>query len=75
MPGVTNKSTRNRAPRLHLVQDSHSPSPATGQPFDCRGGLAKQMPVTLVLPHAGRWHVVVDLGGSDGRVNASVNFY
>jgi hypothetical protein len=36
------------------------------------GGHYKQSPVRLRVPHSGRWHVVVDLGGAAGSVNASV---
>lgn len=36
------------------------------------GGLAKASPVTLRPPHAGHWHLVVDLGGRAGTVKASV---
>ncbi len=36
------------------------------------GGLAKRSPVRLSAPHAGHWHLVVDLGGYSGHVSASV---
>lgn len=36
------------------------------------GGLAKQSPVRLAPPHAGRWYLVIDLGGYPGTVRASV---
>ena len=36
------------------------------------GGRAKQTPVRLVPPHEGHWHVVVDLGGYSGRLQASI---
>ena len=36
------------------------------------GGLAKQSPVRLVPPHSGHWHLVIDLGGYPGTVQASV---
>ena len=36
------------------------------------GGHFKQSPVVLQVPHPGHWHAVVDLGGSGGRVEASV---
>jgi hypothetical protein len=36
------------------------------------GGLAKESPVLLSVPHAGHWHLVVDLGGYAGTVRASV---
>ena len=41
---------------------------------DCRdhGGEALETPVWLQVPHAGTWHVVVDLGGGSGRIGANV---
>jgi len=36
------------------------------------GGLAKVSPLRIKAPHAGRWHLVIDLGGFEGRVKASV---
>lgn len=36
------------------------------------GGLATKSPVRLSPPNAGRWHLVVDLGGYGGTVKASV---
>ena len=36
------------------------------------GGLAKQSPIHLAPPRAGRWHLVIDLGGYAGTVRASV---
>ncbi len=35
------------------------------------GGLGKESPVRLPAPHAGHWHVVIDLGGYAGSVRAS----
>lgn len=36
------------------------------------GGHATQTPFRIRAPHAGKWHVVVDLGGGPGIVRASV---
>lgn len=35
------------------------------------GGYARTSPFQIQAPHAGRWHLVVDLGGGAGRVQAS----
>ena len=56
-----------------LLDDSNFSSYRHGHRFNYHGGLAKRSPVTLVPPHPGRWHVVVDLGGYAGHVNASVS--
>jgi hypothetical protein len=36
------------------------------------GGHATQSPFRIAAPHAGRWHLVIDLGGAAGTVRASV---
>lgn len=36
------------------------------------GGLAKKSPMRLQPPHAGLWHVAIDMGGFSGSVKASV---
>jgi Domain of unknown function (DUF1883) len=41
-------------------------------PFVYVGGHQKRSPVHLEVPHAGRWFVVVDLGGFKGRVRGKV---
>jgi hypothetical protein len=56
-----------------LLDDNNFSSYRHGGSFNYRGGLAKRSPVTLVPPHPGRWHVVLDLGGYAGHVNASVS--
>ena len=43
-----------------------------GRPFRYYGGHFTRSPVRIAPPHPGLWHVVVDLGGAQGRVNASV---
>jgi hypothetical protein len=44
-----------------------------GRRFDYFGGHFTRSPARIVVPRAGHWHVVVDLGGAAGRVEASVN--
>ena len=44
----------------------------TGQRHTFYGGGAKVSPVRVKPPHSGHWHVVVDLGGYSGRIEASV---
>ncbi len=43
-----------------------------GEDFTYYGGSAKASPVCLGAPHAGSWHVVVDLGGHAGSVRAGL---
>lgn len=44
-----------------------------GQRFEYFGGHFTRSPARIAVPRAGHWHVVVDLGGAGGRVEASVN--
>ncbi len=40
-------------------------------PCDYEGGYARTTPYRIRAPHAGHWHLVIDLGGGAGRVAAS----
>lgn len=46
-----------------------------GESFRYHGGLAKISPIRLTPPHRGRWHIVVDLGGSAGSVRAGMRLF
>lgn len=41
-----------------------------GSSFSYYGGLQRESPVRLTVPHDGRWYLAVDLGGYRGRVRA-----
>ena len=43
-----------------------------GLSYRYHGGYADESPILLPAPHAGKWHVVVNLGGFPGRVRAGV---
>lgn len=43
-----------------------------GRTFKYQGGWVSETQLTMWPPKPGLWHVVVDLGGSPGRVSASV---
>jgi len=43
-----------------------------GQRFRYLGGHYRSSPVVITPPHPGQWHVVIDLGGQRGHVQASV---
>jgi len=58
---------------VRLLDDANYAAYRGGRRHRYYGGLAKRSPVTLAVPHAGRWHVVVDLGGHPGRVSAAVS--
>jgi len=56
-----------------LLDENNYAAYRRGHSFNYRGGLAKRTPFTLVPPYAGLWHLVIDLGGYSGQVNASVS--
>ena len=65
--------TLDKQANVQLIDDSNYSNYRRGERFRYYGGLAKQSPVRLRPPHAGQWHLVIDLGGYAGRVHASVN--
>jgi hypothetical protein len=65
--------TLDKQANVQLLDDMNFNSYRNGQAFRYYGGLAKKSPIRLSPPHAGRWHVVIDLGGYAGTVQATVN--
>lgn len=63
--------TLDKQANVRLLDDSNFAAFRSGQQHRYHGGLAKSSPVRLAAPHAGHWHVVVDLGGYSGTVRAS----
>lgn len=62
----------SRAANVLLLDDRNYGAYRRGSSYRYHGGYAKQTPVRLAPPHSGHWHVVVDLGGYAGHVEASV---
>jgi len=64
--------TLDKQANVRLLDDTNFSLYKRGKRHSYYGGLAKGSPVRLRAPHAGHWHVVIDLGGYAGRVQASV---
>lgn len=64
--------TLDHAANVQLLDPSNFQHYKQGKPFRYYGGYYKETPVRIAAPHAGRWHVVVDLGGGAGTVRASL---
>ncbi len=64
--------TLDKQANVRLLDDINYSNYKRGQHHTYYGGLAKVSPVHLRPPHAGHWHLVIDLGGYAGTVNASV---
>ena len=61
----------DHAANVQLLDPTNYGHYQNGRPFHYRGGYVTQSPHFVRIPHAGHWHVVVDLGGKPGTVRAS----
>jgi hypothetical protein len=64
--------TLDKQANVRLLDSMNYTKYRRGERHRYYGGLAKQSPVHIRAPHAGHWHLVVDLGGYGGTVRASV---
>ena len=64
--------TLDRQANVRLLDDVNYSRYQRGEQHQYYGGLAAKSPVALSPPHAGHWHLVIDLGGNAGTVKASV---
>lgn len=60
------------AANVRLMDSSNYQNFKNGRQHRCVGGLAKQSPVRLQVPHSGRWYVTVDMQGLRGTVRSGV---
>lgn len=58
------------AANVRLMDSSNFSSYKSGRQHRYIGGLAKQSPVRLKIPHSGHWYVTVDLAGLQGTVRS-----
>lgn len=56
-----------------LLDDLNFENYKNSRQYTYYGGLATRTPVYLKPPFPGHWHLVIDLGGGSGSVNASVS--
>jgi len=63
--------TLDKQANVRLLDDVNFSLYQSGKRHRYHGGLAKTSPVRIAAPHAGHWHVVIDLGGYAGTVRAS----
>lgn len=59
------------AANVRLMDSSNFNSYRNGRQHRYYGGLAKQSPVRLQIPHSANWHVAVDMQGLRGTVRSS----
>lgn len=64
--------TLDQQANVRLLDGMNFQKYSSGEQHRYFGGLAEASPINLRPPHAGHWHVVIDLGGYSGTVRASV---
>jgi hypothetical protein len=70
-PGEFVEIRLDRQAHVRLMDDANFWAYRSGRKHRHYGGLAISTPIRLEPPRPGYWHVVVDLGGIEGRVRAS----
>ncbi len=60
------------AANVRLMDDSNLSSYKSGRQHRYYGGLARNSPTQLQVPHSGSWHLVVDMQGLRGTVRSGV---
>lgn len=63
--------TLDKQANVRLLDGTNFSLYKSGRQHRYHGGLAKTSPIRIAAPHAGHWHVVIDLGGYAGTVRAS----
>jgi hypothetical protein len=71
-PGDVVLVTLDRAANVRLLDSINYSYYRSGRSHRYHGGFARTSSIKVPVPHAGHWHVVVDLGGYAGSVRASV---
>src|SRR5918999_1630237 len=69
---IVEVTLKGNAANVLLLDSSNFSSYRHGRRYRGYGGHVRRSPVRLPIPRGGHWHVVVDLGGYAGRVNAGV---
>lgn len=71
-PGEIVEVTLDKQANIKLLDDTNFANYMRGARHTFYGGLARQSPARLAPPRPGHWHLVIDLGGYAGSVQASV---
>jgi hypothetical protein len=69
---VVEVTLTGNAANVFLLDSADFDNYQHGRPYSYVGGYARTSPFRIQAPHQGRWHLIVDLGGGAGRVQASV---
>lgn len=72
-PNDTVSVVLDKQANVKLLDDINFSKYRRGERHTFYGGLATRSPFLVSPPRSGHWHVVVDLGGYNGSVRASIN--
>lgn len=61
----------NNAANVQLMTPEEYENYRNGRQFRYYGGYVRSFPIRIAAPHAGEWHLVVDLGGGAGMVTGA----
>ena len=64
--------TLNNRANVQLLDEENYQQYSQNKLYRYHGGYGEHSPVILATPSAGRWHLVIDLGGGVGSVSESV---
>ena len=67
---VVEVTLQGNSANVRLMDQSNFTNYKAGRRHRYHGGLAKQSPVRLQVPHSGTWHVTVDMQGLRGTVRS-----
>jgi hypothetical protein len=68
---VVEVTLAGNAANVLLLDEGNYQTYRQGKPYDYYGGYVRTSPFRIQAPRPGQWHLVVDLGGGAGRVQAS----
>jgi hypothetical protein len=69
---VVEVTLTGNAANVFLLDAANFDKYQQGQPYNYYGGYTRTSPSRIQAPRPGRWHLVIDLGGGAGKVQASV---
>lgn len=64
--------TLDKQANVRLMDDNNFSNYKNGMRHQYYGGYTTLSPARITAPRQGHWHLVIDLGGYSGKVNASV---
>jgi hypothetical protein len=71
--GAVVEVTLGQRANVQLLDGPNFQRYSRDESFDYLGGEQVRSPARLAIPHAGHWHVAIDLGGAAGTIRSNVS--